>query len=59
MTTGCLLALLGALALIGLRRLRVFGIDTTSPRVPKAFAWLRAARAPPGPLFLSLCVFRL
>jgi len=58
-TTGCLLALLGALVLIGLRRLRVFGIDTTSPRVPNAFAWLRAARAPPGPLFLSLCVFRL
>ena len=58
-TTGCLLALLGALVLIGLRRLRRFGIDTTSPRVPNAFAWLRAARAPPGPLFLSLCVFRL
>jgi len=59
LTTGCLLALLGALVAIGLRLLRRFGSDTTSPRVRHASFWLQAARAPPDPLFLSLCVFRL
>ena len=58
LTTGCLLALFGAMVLIGLRLLRRFGTDTTSPRVRHTAAWLHAARAPP-PLFLSLCVFRL
>ena len=58
-TTGCLLALFGAMVLIGLRLLRRLGIDTTSPRVRHASVWLHAARAPPGALFLSLCVFRL
>jgi hypothetical protein len=58
-TAGCLLALIGALALIGLRLLRRFGIDTTPPQLRHASTWLHAARAPPGPLFLSLCVFRL
>jgi hypothetical protein len=58
-TTGCLLALFGALVMIGLRLLRRFGIDTTSPRVRHASTWLHAARAPPGPLFLHLCVLRL
>ena len=57
-TTGCLLALFGALVLIGLRLLRRFGTDTASPRVRNASAWLHTARAPPGPLYLSLCVFR-
>jgi hypothetical protein len=58
-TTGCLLALFGALVLIGLRLLRRFGTDTTSPRVRNASVWLQPARAPPAPLYLSLCVFRL
>ena len=58
-TTGCLLALFGALVLVGLRLLRRFAFDITSPRVRHASAWLKGARAPPDPLFLSLCVFRL
>ncbi len=58
-TTGCLLALFGALALIGLRLLRRLSTDTTPPQLRHAATWLRAARAPPAPLFLSLCVFRL
>jgi hypothetical protein len=56
--TGCLLALFGALVLIGLRLLRRFGTDTTSPRVRPPLPWRNAARAPPAPLYLSLCVFR-
>jgi len=58
-TTGCLLALFGALVLAGLRLLRGFAIDTTSPQIRHSYAWLRGARAPPEPLFLSFCVFRL
>lgn len=57
--TGCLLALLGALALIGLRLLRRLSTDTTPAQLRHASTWLHAARAPPAPLFLSLCVFRL
>src|SRR5829696_2775983 len=41
--TGCLLALFGALALIGLRLLRRFGTDTTSPHVRPASVWLHGA----------------
>lgn len=58
-TTGCLLALFGALVLIGLRLLRRLGTDTAPAQLRHASARLCAARAPPGPLFLSLCVFRL
>jgi hypothetical protein len=58
-TTGCLLALFGALVLIGLRLLRRFGTDATAQRVRIASIWLQPARAPPAPLYLSLCVFRL
>ncbi len=56
---GCLLALLGALVAIGLPLLGWFGTTTAAAGVRRAGAWLRAARAPPNPLFLSLCVFRL
>jgi hypothetical protein len=56
---GCLLALLGALMAIGLRLLGWSGTSTATPGVRRAGAWLRTARAPPNPLFLSLCVFRL
>ena len=54
---GCLLALLGALVAIGLRLLGRSS-DNAILNVRQAQAWLRAARAPPDPLFLSLCVFR-
>lgn len=57
-TTGCLLALFGALVMIGLRLLRRFGTDTTSTRLQHASTW-PPGRGPPGPLFLSLCIFRL
>ena len=56
---GCLLALLGALVAIGLRLLGWSGTTTAPLGVRRTGAWLRAARAPPNPLFLSLCVFRL
>lgn len=56
---GCLLALLGTLAAIGLRLLGGPHAGTALASVRQALAWLRAARAPPDPLFLSLCVFRL
>ena len=56
---GCLLALLGTLVAIGLRLLRGRGAVIVSALPRQALAWLRTARGPPDPLFLSLCVFRL
>ena len=56
---GCLLALLGTLVAIGLRLLGGSHIGAASASARQALVWLRAARAPPDPLFLSLCVFRL
>jgi hypothetical protein len=56
---GCLLALLGTLVAIGLRLLDGPGTGTASAPARQALTWLRTARAPPDPLFLSLCVFRL
>jgi hypothetical protein len=56
---GCLLALLGTLVAIGLRLLGGSNAGTASAPARQALAWLRTARAPPDPLFLSLCVFRL
>lgn len=56
---GCLLALLGTLAAIGLRLVSGPHAGTASASARRALAWLRPARAPPDPLFLSLCVFRL
>ncbi len=56
---GCLLALLGTLVAIGLRLLRGRGAVIVSAPPRQALAWLRTARGPPDPLFLSLCVFRL
>ena len=56
---GCLLALLGTLVAIGLRLLDGPGTGTASAPARQAMIWLRTARAPPDPLFLSLCVFRL
>jgi hypothetical protein len=55
----CLLALLATLAAIGLRLLGGSTSGTASAPARQALAWLRTARAPPDPLFLSLCVFRL
>lgn len=56
---GCLLALLVTLVAIGLRLLGRPGAVIISAAVRQALAWLRTARGPPDPLFLSLCVFRL
>ena len=56
---GCLLALLGTLVAIGLRLLGGSDAGTASAPPRQALAWLRTARGPPHPLFLSLCVFRL
>lgn len=56
---GCLLALLGTLVAIGLRLLGGSHPGAAFTPARQALAWLRAARAPPEPLFLSLCVFRL
>ena len=57
--TGCLLALLGAVVALALRLVRLAaGIVTPTP-ASATFRRRRAARAPPQPLFLSLCVIRL
>lgn len=56
---GCLLALLGGLIALVLRVLRVSVTGTSSSSARSAPAWARVARAPPRPLFVSLCVFRL
>lgn len=56
---GCLLALLATLVAIGLRLLGGRDAVVVSALARPALAWLRTARAPPDPLFLSLCVFRL
>lgn len=56
---GCLLALLAALVAIRLRLLGGPGAVVVSAAARQALAWLRTARGPPDPLFLSLCVFRL
>ena len=57
--TGCLLALLGALAALILRLLRVPAIQNTSTTNLSTPSGQWTARAPPHPLFLSLCVLRL
>ena len=57
--TGCLLALLGALAALALRLVRLAAGHTASTPASSASPRQRAARAPPQPLFLSLCVIRL
>lgn len=59
MMVGCLLALIGALVAIGLRLLGGPYASAVRPAARRAWAWLCAARGPPEPLFLSLCVFRL
>lgn len=59
LVTGCLLALLGALVAMALRLLGRVRAHITSLPGRRAFIDLRVARAPPDPLFLSLCVFRL
>ena len=56
---GCLVALLVALVAIGLRLLGGPGAVVVPALARQALAWLRTARGPPDPLFLSLCVFRL
>jgi hypothetical protein len=56
---GCLLALLGGLVALVLRLLRMSAEHIPSSSVSSALSRARAARAPPPPLFLSLCVFRL
>ena len=57
--TGCLLALLGALAALILRLLRVPAVQSASTTNLSTPSGQWTARAPPHPLFLSLCVFRL
>ena len=57
--TGCLLALLGALVALILRLLRVLAVQSAPPANLSTPSGQRTARAPPHPLFLSLCVFRL
>jgi hypothetical protein len=57
--TGCLLALLGALAALALRLVRLAAGHTTPTPAASASLRQRAARAPPQPLFLSLRVIRL
>ena len=57
--TGCLLALLGALAALVLRLLRVPAVESASTTNLSTPSGQWTARAPPHPLFLSLCVFRL
>ena len=57
--TGCLLALLGALAALVLRLLRVPAVESASTTNLSTPSGQWTARAPPHPLFLSLCVLRL
>ena len=57
--TGCLLALLGALVALALRLVRTSAGTTTLMSASSVSLHERAARAPPQPLFLSLCVIRL
>jgi hypothetical protein len=57
--TGCLLALLGALVALALRLVRLPAEHATPPPASSTALHERAARAPPQPLFLSLCVVRL
>ena len=57
--TGCLLALLGALAALILRLLRVPAVQSASTTNLSTPSGQWTARAPPHPLFLSLCVLRL
>jgi hypothetical protein len=56
---GCLLALLGALVALALRLVRLSAGTTTLMPASSVSPRQRAARAPPQPLFLSLCVIRL
>lgn len=56
---GCLLALLGGIVALLLRLLRMSAQHIPPSTVSSALSRARAARAPPPPLFLSLCVFRL
>jgi hypothetical protein len=57
--TGCLLALLGALVALALRLVRLSAGHTAPMPASAAAPRECAARAPPPPLFLSLCVIRL
>jgi hypothetical protein len=57
--TGCLLALLGALVALALRLVRLSAEHSTPTPASPAAVRECAARAPPPPLFLSLCVIRL
>ena len=57
--TGCLLALFGGIVALLLRLLRLSAQPTPPSAVSSALSRTWAARAPPPPLFLSLCVFRL
>ena len=57
--TGCLLALLGALVALALGLVRLSAGHTVSAPASAAGPHECAARAPPPPLFLSLCVIRL
>jgi len=56
---GCLLALLGALVALALRLVRLSAGHTVAAPASAAAPHECAARAPPPPLFLSLCVIRL
>ncbi|WP_219419646.1 hypothetical protein [Pseudonocardia nigra] len=56
---GCVVILLGLFVAAALRRLGS-GTRPTGPRTPsRRCIASAAARAPPPPLFLSLCVFRI
>jgi len=56
---GCLLALLGAIIALALRLVRMTAGHTALRLGLSVSLHQRAARAPPQPLFLSLCVIRL
>lgn len=56
---GCLLALLGGLVALALRLVRSSSGHTPIRPASSALVRERPARAPPRPLFLSLCVIRL
>lgn len=59
LVVGCLLALLTTLVALGMRLVGGRGVAVVAAPARQALSRSRTARAPPDPLFLSLCVLRL
>jgi hypothetical protein len=58
LVVGCLLALLTTLVALGMRLVGSRGVAVVAASARQAPSRSRSARAPPDPLFLSLCVLR-